>query len=314
MNSLQPSDKFIRKIFSKKQEVIDFFQKTLPTYLVEQIDWENILFGKENFVGFEWDESRTDQLYRLPLTTGSEIYIYLLFEHKSYYDPKIFIQLIEYLSKIYRWQWENEKELKVVLPFVFYHGEKDWDLGFSFQEMFNWKNFSEDLLSYIPNFKIELFELKSEGKEFETENLSLFLYLRLIQIIRDKGEQFEGELLRLLTILSKEKEEAKRVEILLEMVKYLLSTRKDAERYKNKNFYKLLEVEYMTVLDEILAEGELRGIEKGRAEGVEKGRAEGEERGKLETAKNMKAEGIELSVILKVTGLSADQLKTAGIL
>ena len=132
-------------------------------------------------------------LYRLSLKNGSEIYIYLLFEHKSYYDPKIFIQL-------------------------------------------------------------------------------------------------------------------------LEMVKYLLSTRKDAEKYKDKNFYQLLEAEYMTVLDEILAEGELRGIEKGRAEGVEKGRAEGEERGKLETAKNMKAEGIELSVILKVTGLSADQLKTAGIL
>jgi hypothetical protein len=74
----------------------------------------------------------------------------------------------------------------------------------------------------------------------------------LIQIIREKGEIFEGELLRLLMLLSKEKQEAKRVEILLEMVKYLLSTRKDAEKYRNKDFYKLLEAEYMTVLDKIL--------------------------------------------------------------
>jgi predicted transposase/invertase (TIGR01784 family) len=281
MTSIRPSDKFIRKIFSKKQEVIDFFKKTFPPALVEQFDWENITFGKENFVGLEWDESRTDQLYRLHLKTGSEIYIYILFEHKSYYDPKIYIQLLEYISKIYRWQLENEKELKVVLPLVFYHGEKDWDLGYTFQGMFNMKNIPEELLSYIPNFKIQLFELKSEGKEFETENLALYLFLRLIQIIRDKGEKFEGELLRLFTILSQEKEEAKRVEILLEMVKYLLSTRKDAERYKNKDFYKLLEAEYMTVLDEILAEGELRGIEKGFEKGIEKG--------KLETAKNMKA-------------------------
>jgi predicted transposase/invertase (TIGR01784 family) len=126
--------------------------------------------------------------------------------------------------------------------------------------------------------------------------------LRLIQIIRDKGERFEGELLRLFTILSKEKEEAKRVEILLEMVKYLLSTRKDAEKYTDKNFYRLLENEYMTVLDKI--------IEKGRAEGEEKGI----EKGKIETAKNLKAEGIELSVILKVTGLTVEQLNIAGIL
>ena len=115
-------------------------------------------------------------------------------------------------------------------------------------------------------------------------------------------------------ILSQEKEEAKRVEILLEMVKYLLSTRKDAENYSNKNFYQLLEAEYMTVLDKILEEGELRGIEKGFDKGIEKGRTEGIEKGKLETAKNMKAEGIELSVIQKVTGLTDEQLKDAGIL
>jgi len=170
------------------------------------------------------------------------------------------------------------------------------------------------LLSYIPNFKIQLFELKPKGKEFETDNLALYLFIRLIQIIREKGELFEGELLRLFMILSQEKEEAKRVEILLEMVKYLLSTRKDAENYSNKNFYQLLEAEYMTVLDKILEEGELRGIEKGFDKGIEKGRTEGIEKGKLETAKNMKAEGIELSVIQKVTGLTDEQLKDAGIL
>ena len=302
MSSIRPSDKLIRKIFSKKQEVIDFFKKTIPFELAKQIDWENILFGKENFVGLEWDESRTDQLYRLPLKTGSEIFIYILFEHKSYYDPKIYIQLLEYISKIYRWQIENEKELKIVLPFVFYHGEKDWDLGFSFQEMFDWEKLPQDLLLFIPNFKIQLFELKSQAKEFETENLALYLFIRLIQIIREKGEIFEGELLRLLMLLSKEKQEAKRVEILLEMVKYLLSTRKDAEKYRKKDFYKLLEAEYMTVLDKILEEGELKGIEKGI------------EKGKIETARNMMLEGIEVSVIVKVTGLTLEQLKENGVL
>jgi len=302
MNSIRSSDKLIRKIFSKKQEVIDFFKKTIPFELAKQIDWENILFGKENFVGLEWDESRTDQLYRLPLKTGSEIFIYILFEHKSYYDPKIYIQLLEYISKIYRWQIENEKELKIVLPFVFYHGEKDWDLGFSFQEMFDWEKLPQDLLLFIPNFKIQLFELKSQAKEFETENLALYLFIRLIQIIREKGEIFEGELLRLLMLLSKEKQEAKRVEILLEMVKYLLSTRKDAEKYRKKDFYKLLEAEYMTVLDKILEEGELKGIEKGI------------EKGKIETARNMMLEGIEVSVIVKVTGLTLEQLKENGVL
>ena len=69
-------------------------------------------------------------------------------------------------------------------------------------------------------------------------------------------------------------------------MKYLLSVLKDAEKYKNKNFYKLLEAEFMTVLDKIFEEGDLRGIEKGFEKGIEKGN--------IKTAKNMKAEGIEL--------------------
>ena len=168
--------------------------------------------------------------------------------------------------------------------------------------MFDWKKLPKELQSYIPDFKIQLFELKPQAKEFETENLALHLFLRLIQITREKGEIFEGELLRLLMLLSKEKQEAKRVEILLEMVKYLLSTRKDAEKYRNKDFYKLLEAEYMTVLDKILEEGELKGIEKGI------------EKGKIETARNMMLEGIEVSVIVKVTGLTLEQLKENGVL
>ncbi len=81
MNPHQPSDKLIKKLFSKRQEVIDYFKENLPPILVESLDLENIQFGMEIFIGLEWDESRTDQLFKIPLKKGSHIYIYLLFEH-----------------------------------------------------------------------------------------------------------------------------------------------------------------------------------------------------------------------------------------
>ena len=65
MNPLQPSDKLIKKIFSKRQEAIDYFRENLPLNLVEHLDLENIQFGKEIFIGLEWDESRSDQLYNI---------------------------------------------------------------------------------------------------------------------------------------------------------------------------------------------------------------------------------------------------------
>ena len=297
MNPLQPSDKLIKKLFSKRQEVIDYFKENLPPILVESLDLENIQIGKEIFIGLEWDESRTDQLFKIPLKKGSHIYIYLLFEHKSYYDPKIYLQLLEYLSKIYRWQIDNEKELKVTLPFVFYHGEENWDLGFQFQEMFNLDTIPKEFHPFIPNFQIELFELKRTGKEFHSENIVLYLLIRLIQIIREEPNRFEEQLIQLFILLSKEKKESKRIEILLDMMKYIFSTRKDAERFNRKEIYKSLETEYMTLLEKLEEKGKLEGIIEG----------------KIETARNLKAEGIDIAIILKTTGLTVEQLKEGGI-
>ena len=59
------------------------------------------------------------------------------------------------------------------------------------------------------------------------------------------------------------------------MMKYIFSTRKDAERFNRKEIYKSLETEYMTLLEKL--------EEKGKIEG------------KLETARNLKAEGIDIA-------------------
>ena len=77
------------------------------------------------------------------------------------------------------------------------------------------------------------------------------------------------------------------------MMKYIFSTRKDAERFNRKEIYKSLETEYMTLLEKL--------EEKGKIEG------------KIETARNLKAEGIDIAIILKTTGLTEEQLKEAGI-
>jgi flagellar biosynthesis/type III secretory pathway protein FliH len=65
-----------------------------------------------------------------------------------------------------------------------------------------------------------------------------------------------------------------------------------------------------------LEEGEAIGIEKGRAEGeaigLQKGEAIGLQKGEtigiLKTAKKMKEEGLDASVISKLTNLSVDEI------
>ena len=63
------------------------------------------------------------------------------------------------------------------------------------------------------------------------------------------------------------------------MMKYIFSTRKDAERFNRKEIYKSLETEYMTLLEKLEEKGKLEGIIEG----------------KIETARNLKAEGIDIA-------------------
>ena len=70
---------------------------------------------------------------------------------------------------------------------------------------------------------------------------------------------------------------------------------------------------YVTSWERIAKEeGKKEGIELGKQEGIEEGKHEGREEGRLEakteTAKRMLAEGLDISLIEKVTGLSTEQL------
>jgi predicted transposase/invertase (TIGR01784 family) len=57
------------------------------------------------------------------------------------------------------------------------------------------------------------------------------------------------------------------------------------------------------------AEGMAEGEAKGRAEGKAEGLAEGEAKGKLEMAKQMLLDGIDIEVISRVSGISAEEIK-----
>ena len=147
-------DLFVKGFLSNQREAIDFFNGSLPKSMTDLLDLEKLELTKESFIGTDQEESRTDLLYKVPLHSGSSVYIYILFEHKSYYDPKIYIQLLEYLSRIYSWQIENQKSLTIVVPFVFYHGEKGWDLGENFLDTFSVNSIPNEFLKFLPNFTL----------------------------------------------------------------------------------------------------------------------------------------------------------------
>ena len=70
----------------------------------------------------------------------------------------------------------------------------------------------------------------------------------------------------------------------------------------------------MTMYETAKAEGIKEGKAEGIQEGMAKGKAEGIQEGRLETARAMSSEGFSPEQISRLTGLSLNKLKKAGIL
>ena len=97
-------------------------------------------------------------------------------------------------------------------------------------------------------------------------------------------------------------------------MKYIKAMTTDIDRRAQMKYAQRVARE--TGLAEGRAEGRAKGLEEGRAKGLEEGRAEGRAEGEaigalnkaMETARNMKAEGIPASVIVRCTGVTLEQV------
>ncbi|MBO7596756.1 MAG: Rpn family recombination-promoting nuclease/putative transposase [Bacteroidales bacterium] len=64
-----------------------------------------------------------------------------------------------------------------------------------------------------------------------------------------------------------------------------------------------------SVMDSSRIEGRIEGMEMGMAQGLEEGKAEGAKNEKLSTAKRMKAEGLDINLIAKITQLPINEIE-----
>ena len=58
-------------------------------------------------------------------------------EHKSYKDKKVILQLLSYMLKMWKRDMGDKRPLRIIIPLVFYHGRKKWDIPVKFRENIN---------------------------------------------------------------------------------------------------------------------------------------------------------------------------------
>jgi predicted transposase YdaD len=129
-----------------------------------------------------------DMLYRVNLTDGSQGLIYVLFEHKSYYDRYVHLQLLEYMVKIWRLHIKQHKEspdyLPIVIPLLVCHARKEWPEG-TMRLTSLLSGPVEELAGYIPDFAFELYDLHRYSDDQIKGTILSRVVLLLFKHIRD---------------------------------------------------------------------------------------------------------------------------------
>ncbi|MGE8711960.1 Rpn family recombination-promoting nuclease/putative transposase [Leptospira interrogans] len=298
-----PHDRLIRETLQDKEDAISFFKNSLPEKVIELLDLNRLELTQSSFISENLKEEQTDLLFQIPLKSGKKANVYLLFEHKSYLDEAVFSQLLGYISAIYKSQFKTDKRYSVVIPFVFYHGERSWTLGNSFQDRFILsKNEEEVFKKYIPDFELELFDL-SKVDLTRLESITLRVILGVVQKIWEGDASFLGYLGEVFELLTGLKNESKRVEIFQKLFLYIFNVREiEPTEITNLLSHSRYNREYedlaMTTAEKLIQKGEMKGK-------VET---------KIDIARNMLLDGASLEYVLKITRLTEQELKDHGLL
>lgn len=93
----QSPDRMIRDTLSNPKYAASFFKGTLPKPVLNRIDITSISHENTTFIEPDLTELRSDLLFSVKTISDKPVNIYVLFEHKSYRDPKIFTQLLSYI-------------------------------------------------------------------------------------------------------------------------------------------------------------------------------------------------------------------------
>jgi predicted transposase/invertase (TIGR01784 family) len=96
-----PHDAFFKHLFTRPEAAEDFVRHYLPAEVTALLEPGSLTICKDSFVDEALVEHYSGLLYRVNLKTGDETYLYVLFEHKSAPEPRVALDLLRYLVRIW---------------------------------------------------------------------------------------------------------------------------------------------------------------------------------------------------------------------
>ena len=253
-----PHDRLFKRVMSDEANVRKFIKEFLPKDISSQIDLKEIkLIPTEKIKGYNKYYMDIAVECKISNTKGQ---LYFVFEHKSYPDPGVLLQILSYMTIL----WDEQKKnvpLTPIIPVVIYHGSSSWNVTTHFQGQF--QNIGESIKPYIPEFNYVLVDLTQipneeiEQKAKDTPFLMASLLLMKLVALHDIEE-----ITKITVIISLSEEE--RIILIL----YLFYTL-DVDQDTMQRIVKELGGEELmpSLAEKLIKQGEKRGEIKGTIKG-----------------------------------------------
>lgn len=311
-NTPTPHDATFRQFLTQPEVARDFMELHLPAELRDICDLSTLKLESGSFVEDDLRQYFSDVLYSLKTTAG-EGYVHVLIEHQSSPDKHMAFRLVRYaVAAMQRHLEAGHKKLPLVIPVLFYTGKRSpYPYSTRWLDEFDDPELAGRL--YSQAFPLVDVTVIPDDEIAGHRSMAALTLLQKHIHQRDLAELTD----RLAPILLAGYLSSSQV---ISLVHYIVQAGEsaDAEAFVCELAQRV--PQHGDALMTIAQQLEQKGIEKGRAEGlklgeqlgeqrgIEKGRTEGERETTLKIARTMLQNGLDRNTVMKMTGLTEDDL------
>lgn len=300
-----PHDATFRQFLTQPEIARDFMELHLPAELRAVCDLSTLKLESGSFVEDDLRQYFSDVLYSLKTAQGDDGYVHVLIEHQSSPDKHMAFRLLRYaVAAMQRHLEAGHKKLPLVIPVLFYTGKRR-----PYPYSTRWLDeFTDPALAnrlYSTAFPLVDVTIIPDEEIAEHRSMAALTLLQKHIHQRDLAELVD----KLVPVLLAGYLSSSQVVSLIHYIVQVGETA-DAEALVRELAHRVPQHgdALMTIAQQLEQKGMEKGMEKGIQLGREEGRSEGEREATLKIARTMLQSGLDRETVMKMTGLSEDEL------
>ena len=305
-----PHDAVFKRFLRHPETATDFLTLYLPEAIRQRCDFSTLKLQSASFIDEDLRAWYSDVLWAVQTTCGAG-YVYVVKEHQSSPDSHMAFRLMRYaIAAMQRHLDKGHTQLPLVIPLLFYHGRISpwpypmcWLAGFA----------DPDIARRIYGEDFPLIDITTTPDDEIMRHRRVAMLELLQKHIRQRDlMDLHEQLVRLLALGYTSRRQLKT------LLNYLLQAGNAADpvaflRHLAQNVPRRPHKETLMNIAQFLEDrGHQQGLKQGLEQGLEQGLQQGIEQGEQQTAERiaraMLANGLDLLLVAKLTGLAPERL------